>query len=196
MRCYILAGGQSRRFGRDKLLFKLNSKPTISLVVDAVLKAGLQAYILTKDTRKFDFIQEAQVIEDEVGFQSPLAGLYTAMKHCTEDKFLLLAGDMPLVKPEVIKFLLDSYEAPVTVVSIRAKLYPTFGVYSTSLLEKLEEYIEAGNRSMVGFLQRVGYKEVIEPDIATLDRNLESVLNLNTREDLIEILKYLRDEDK
>jgi molybdopterin-guanine dinucleotide biosynthesis protein A len=196
MNCYILAGGQSRRFGRDKLLFKLNSKPTISYVVEAVLRAGLTPILVSKEPGKFEFLEGVQSLADELDFQSPVAGLYTAMNHCPEESFLLLAGDMPLIKPKLIRFLIDSYEGPITLVSIKAKLYPTLGVYSTSLIDKLRDYIEQGNRSIVGFLQRVGYKEVIEPEVASVDERLVSILNLNTPEDLREILKYLKDEDR
>ena len=192
MECYILAGGESRRFGEDKLLFNLRGKPAVQYVVDAVLEVGLIPYVVTKDPSKFSSLQGAGVLGDSLSFQSPLAGLYTAMEHCNGDKFLLLGGDMPLVKPRAIKLLIDSYESPITIVSIKTKLYPTFCIYSTSLMERLEEYIERGFKSVVGFIRKVGYKEVIEEDMATVDPSLESVINMNTKEDAFKVLKYLQ----
>ncbi len=194
MRCYVLAGGQSRRFGEDKLLYKLKGKTTVERTLEAVIRAGLEPYLVAKDSDKFKNLQGIGVVEDLLQMQTPLVGLYTAMRHCDEDSFLLLAGDMPLVKPSVIEFLVSSYEPPTTVLSVKAKLYPTFCVYSTSLLDTLEDYMEAGHTSLKGFLRRVGFKEVIESDIAPLDPNLTSLLNMNTKEDMLKILKYIKDE--
>ncbi len=190
MECFILAGGQSRRFGEDKLLYRLKSKRTIDLVVDNAKKVCERVYIVTKDARKFKDTG-VPVIEDLLPFQAPIVGIYTALSKAEGDRVVVLSGDMPLLKPELIRFLVDSYEEPVTLFSIEGKLYPLTAVYSGKLLPELESYIESGRRSVVGFLEGLPHKRLTEDLVKGLDPELSSFINMNTKEDLALLLEKM-----
>ncbi|MDQ7081749.1 MAG: hypothetical protein Q9N34_01200 [Aquificota bacterium] len=104
---------------------------------------------------------------------------------------LLLSGDAPLLKPEVLKLLIRNYRSPITLFSIEGKLYPLIAIYSKDLLTEVKEYIDSGGRSMMGFLERVGYRMITEEEVLPLDPQLSSFLNLNTKDDLSRALEMM-----
>ncbi len=189
MECFILAGGKSRRFGEDKLLFEIKGKKVIELVVEALKPVCKRLCLLTKDKEKFSFLSGVEVYKDIIQKQYALAGLYTALHKLKGEKAFIVAGDMPLIKPEVALYLWESSKPPITVYNIKGKVYPLFGVYYRRVLEPLEEYIKSGGERLVDFIKRVGYKEIGEEEIKKLDPELLSFINMNTKEELAFIIK-------
>ncbi len=191
MECFILAGGQSRRFGEDKLLYRLNDLRTIDYVVRVAREVCSKVYIVTKDKEKFKDIG-VPLLEDLLPDQTPLVGIYTALMESSESPSLILSGDTPLIKPEVLKVLIEEYEEPITIFSIKGKVHPLIGIYSRELLPLLEDYLKLGGRSVIEFIEGVKYKTVTEEKLRDLDPELVSFLNMNTREDLRKVLEKLR----
>ena len=190
MECFILAGGQSRRFGEDKLLFKIRGIKTIERVIGSAREVCSKIYVVAKDRKKFRDLG-VEVVEDVLPDQAPIVGLYTALQMSPEDKIMILSGDLPLIKPEVLKLLIEEYEEPATVLYSDGKLHPLIGIYSRSLLPALEDYMKLGKRSLVGFLEQVKYKVVNEEDLRRVDPDLSSLMNMNTKEDLERIMERI-----
>jgi len=190
MECFILAGGQSRRFGEDKLLFKIGNVRTIERVIRTAREVCPRVRLVAKDRGKFRDL-EVEVVEDLLPDQAPIVGIYTALRTSSESVIVVLSGDLPLLKADVLKLLISKYREPVTVASSGGKLHPLLGLYSRSLLPSLEEYIDEGRRSLVGFLERVGCSVVDEEELREVDPDLSSLLNMNTKEDLERILERI-----
>ncbi len=190
MECFILAGGQSRRFGEDKLLYRIGDLRTIDYVIKAAKSVCSKVYVVSKDREKFGDV-EAQVMEDVLPDQAPIVGLYTALRESSTGRALILSGDVPLIKPEVLKLLAEEYREPATLFSSEGKLHPLIGIYSRSLLPVLEDYLKLGRRSMVGFLESVSYKVIPEEKLRKVDPKLLSLLNMNTKEDLSRLLEIM-----
>lgn len=197
MECFVLAGGQSRRFGEDKLLFSLRGKRIIELVVSALKPVCQRLCLLTKEPEKFSFLSGVEVCKDLLQKQYALAGLYSALQKLKGEKALVLAGDMPLIKPEIALYLWNKSRPPITVYNIKGKVYPLFGVYYRWVLEPLEEYIKTGGERLIDFLEKTGYARIKEEEIKDIDPKLLSFINLNTKEDLQAIIKsYEGDKGK
>jgi len=190
MECFILAGGQSRRFGEDKLLYKIGARRTINYVIDTAKEVCSKVYVVTKEREKFKDV-DAHIIEDLLPDQSPIIGLYTALKETGTDRIMILSGDIPLIKPEVLKVLIKEFREPVTVFSIKGKVHPLIGIYSRGLLPLLEDYLKLGRRSVMGFLEGINYSLLTEKDIYEEDPELRSFLNMNTKEDLEKVLEIM-----
>ncbi len=191
MECFILAGGQSRRFGEDKLLYKINSVRTIDYVIGVAKEVCSEVYIVTKDKTKFKDT-DAQVVVDLLPDQAPVIGIYTALKESQSEKILILSGDTPLIKRGVLDILIEEYQEPITIFSIKGKLHPLIGMYLRAVLPKLEEYLKIGGRSVIGFIDNIKYKAVTEDKLQDVDPELLSFLNMNTKEDLSLILEKIR----
>ncbi len=180
MDCYIIAGGKSRRFGQDKTLFPLFGKPLISHVVERSKLVCNSLSILCKDKNKYTFLEDVNILEDEEEDQFALAGVYSALKKTTNNKALILAADMPFLKPRVLLNLYENSQSPITIYKVNQKLYPFPGVYYREVLEPLESYIKEGRKKVMDFLQEVGFKFI---HIDTPNEKL-NFLNINTMEDV------------
>lgn len=190
MECFILAGGQSRRFGEDKLLYRIGSLRTIDYVIRAAKEVCSKVYVVTKEREKFEGV-DADVIEDLLPDQSPAVGLYTALEETGMDRAMILSGDLPLIKPEVLRILIREFGEPVTIFSIKGKLHPLIGIYSKGILPMLGEYLKFGGRSVIGFLESVDYHLLTEEDVYKEDPELISFLNMNTKKDLRRVLELI-----
>ncbi len=191
MEAFILAGGQSKRFGEDKTLFKLGGKSVVEHIILTVKKVCPEVHLVVKDREKFKGLQ-VSILEDILPFQSPIAGLYTALKKTNGDKVLLLSGDMPLLKEGIIRLLIQKFREPVTLFEVGGKIHPFPGIYSVRTVHHLEEYINTGGRSLMGFLERVGFNVLKEEEALKVDPNLDSFINMNTKEDLKLVVERMR----
>jgi len=183
MECYILAGGRSRRFGEDKLLYRINSLRTIEYVIRAAGEISDHVCVVAKDRDKFRDLG-VPVVEDLLPDQAPIIGLYTALKLAQRDRILLLSGDIPLIKAEVLSLLVSEFREPVTILSARGKLHPLIGVYSKALYPVVEEHLKLGRRSLINLLRSLDFKTVGEDMLRAVDPELVSLTNMNTKEDL------------
>ena len=190
MECFILAGGQSRRFGSDKLLEPINSKRTIDYVVASAKKVFPKVYVVAKNKRKFGNLG-VPIVEDLMHDQTPLVGIYTALELSSGERVAILSGDMPLMKPEVLRLLKERAREPVTVFRIGGKVYPLVGVYSSSLKDELLEFLKEGKRRVMDFLGRVGCSYIEEDEVKGVDPEFSSFVNMNTREDLERVKEWI-----
>ncbi len=188
--CFILAGGLSRRFGKDKLLHFIGDKRSIEHVIDALSKVCDRIYVVAKDVDKFSFLTNVRIIKDLIDKQYALAGVYTALRSFSGEKALIISGDMPLVKKEVVKYLLENSSPPLTLYRIKDKYYPLFAVYYKELLESIENYINSGGEKLMDFILSIPRKEIGEEEILKYDAELVSFINMNTIEDERLILKH------
>ncbi|MEJ7555551.1 MAG: molybdenum cofactor guanylyltransferase MobA [Aquificaceae bacterium] len=189
--CFVLAGGLSRRFGEDKLLYQIGGKRVIEYTLEALRGVCGRLCLVVKDKEKFSFLKEVEVVKDVIEKQFALAGLYTALENLKGDKALIVAGDMPLIKKEVVSLLLRRANPPITLFNINGKLYPLFAVYYKQVLPELKLYIKAGGEKVLDFVKRFPYKEIAEGEVLEYDPTLLSFLNMNTRTDANNIIKAI-----
>lgn len=181
--CFVLAGGQSRRFGEDKLLYEIGDKRTIEHTVETLKKVCDRVCVVVKDVDKFSFLEGVEFIKDLLKKQYAIAGLYTALKNLHGEKALVISGDMPLIRKEVVEHLWLNSSPPLTLYKVRGKYYPLFAVYYRELLEPLEDYIKAGGERLMDFVLGLPYKALEEGEVLPYDPELLSFVNMNTKED-------------
>lgn len=97
----ILAGGASRRMGRDKAGVELAGRPMADWVADALLSVLDDVIVVGRETplAGLDSVPDAWP-----GKLGPLAGLATAL-HRFRRPVVLVAVDQPLLRPETIERL-------------------------------------------------------------------------------------------
>ncbi|MFN3814329.1 MAG: molybdenum cofactor guanylyltransferase MobA [Aquificaceae bacterium] len=189
--CFVLVGGQSRRFGEDKATFLIEGKRCIEHITDRLKGVCDRFVVVGKEQRKFEFLKDVEFIHDTLQDQGALIGIHTALKNAKSDRALVVAVDTPLLNPQVVDYIFRGFEEPITVFLVRGRLYPLLGIYSKRVLPELEAYLSEGKRRVIEFLDRVGYRYIKEDEIISLDPELCSFINMNTKEDLEIIIKYL-----
>lgn len=181
----ILGGGKSIRMKTNKCLISLNDKKLIEILIDRLKEIFEEIFIVT-NLPEIYFYTGIHLLGDIYPFKGPMAGIHVALKNSNYDIFAF-ACDMPFVKKEIIHTLSEEHllkGKPVTVVLFQGKIYPLPGIYSKKLKEKLENLIKDDKLSLMKLLQEVDYQII---DIANLDPEGLSLININTEQDLVSL---------
>ncbi len=208
----VMAGGESRRMGRDKLLLPVPPKdvPLIIHVVERLLPSVDRAIVLANDakicaalrnrgeselsSRLGDSRPQARVdcIADDELRQGPLGGLATGLRR-VEGWALAVAGDMPFVSPGACKHLMrladDDYDAVVVVANGRAQ--PLHALYHRRCLPAIAKSLAAGSRRMDSFWRDIRLREVAGETVRPFDPELHTFFNANTPAEWDEALALL-----
>ncbi len=103
---FVLAGGASRRMGRDKALLPLGETTMIEQIASAVRGAAGNVTLIGPMARYQHL--GLPVIPDEIGNCGPLGGLYTALRVTEADWNIVVACDMPGVTEAFLTELLQA----------------------------------------------------------------------------------------
>lgn len=149
---YILAGGQSRRFGSDKARAILNGKPLIVRVPEMLQPVSEDATVVADVPDKFADLG-LRTIADDVPGLGPLGGLNAAFNDRVARHgagwLLLAACDVTVIKTDWVMQLLDCAQGPSTAVAFRGEMWqPMLAAYHTDLQPILQTSLDRGRRSM------------------------------------------------
>jgi molybdopterin-guanine dinucleotide biosynthesis protein A len=206
----ILAGGQAKRLGVDKALIVLKGKPLIGRTVENIWAKSEDILIVTKSEKRAKNIKQVlrdpvKVIwDEEPALETPLIGALSGFKEAKYENVLLLGCDMPLIKPEVIDLLFDSYaEVAATGEALipqhpNGYLEPLCAIYKrepaiNALLRCLEEN-SYKLKSFIDHLSAVYFYPITE--IQKRDPELSTFFNVNTRDDLVKLLRILEESER
>ena len=180
----ILAGGQSRRMGRNKALIQVESSPLIVRLAEQALRLTNQVFVSSNDADVYDFLG-LPALPDLYPGQGPLAGLHAAFKTTDRPLVLLLACDLPALHDVMLKRLLEFSEGHDAVIprTTDGRLHPLCGIYRRTCLNTLELNLRRGINKMTDLFRdgSLRVKLVNGPDGRFEDSDLR---NLNTPEDL------------
>lgn len=184
----VLAGGHSRRMGRDKAWEDVGGRSMLEQVVRQVSLVCRQVIIVTAQGRHLpplNMTPQPDLRADIIPDSGPLAGLYTGLLASTSRYNLAVACDMPLLNPRLLSYLLDiapGWQAVVPVVGER--WHTLHAVYASECREIIAEALAAGHRKVAELLPSLKLRQVTAEEMAPLDPNLYSLLNINTQHDL------------
>ena len=179
---YILAGGNSKRFGENKALFEFEGISLIERMLNLLSPLVSSIKIVAKNGNEFNGLG-VKILNDDLDVQTPLAGILRGLED-TDGWGLFLACDLPNMKSDIISRLLsaikDSYEKEgidaVVAVSADEELQPLVACYHKSGMASIKKSI-AENQSMKRWLSGLKIK------IVTFEEE-EPFININRKEDL------------
>ncbi|HYP94829.1 MAG TPA: molybdenum cofactor guanylyltransferase [Mycobacterium sp.] len=177
----ILAGGAASRMGRDKAGVQYEGTTLLERAVSIVSPRCSPVFVIAAPGQPLPTV-EAEVLRDEVRGVGPLLatgrGLRAAADAGLELAFVC-AVDMPLLDVDLI----DELAGPA--VRLRAdvvlpwdgRVHYLAGVYRTSLADRVDTLVAAGERSMRALVDRVDTQRIVMPEQPALT-------NVNTAADL------------
>jgi len=188
----VLAGGQGSRYGGDKSRAVIGGRLLVERAVSTLDEVVEEVVVVT--SRPLPSGIAATCISDRVIGSGPLGGLHSAL--CTAVDYgasgvLLLACDMPLVSPEVLRAIAVSIDdAPAVAPSREGGVEPLCAAYHIETLQMAEDLLMGNDLSLHRFFKEVGG---IALDSEELGIECESVfLNVNKEEDRIRADEILR----
>ena len=195
----VLAGGKSKRFGKDKSQVKLGDKILIDYVLTEIIDFYKDILIVTNEPIKFLDSNKISTTSDIKRGLGPLGGVLSAMK-CVKDnkkKYNWISTfpiDTPFFKKEHLsKFYKEINLNKSNLFFMKSKntRHNIFGLWSLELFEKLELALNRGERKVELWANEIGVKII---DFKN-ENNKDPFFNINTEEDL-ETAKKLLNNDK
>jgi molybdopterin-guanine dinucleotide biosynthesis protein A len=189
----ILAGGFSKRFGRDKGLVELRGKPLFMYLLEKVAKVVDEKVIVVGSEAQRDVFSPllehvADVIVDKYDGNGPLIGALTGFEAVQTEYSLLLPCDTPFLSREIATLLLDSCVGRSAVIPKwpNGWIEPLQAAYHTkSAIIATKKALEKGKmdvRSMINCLRDIRYISTVI--LQKLDPELLTFFNINTFADL------------
>jgi len=185
----ILAGGQSKRMGKDKLFLELNNKKLIEHTIDKVKKYLKKVIIITNQDNEFfsknNLITVKDCIEGQLG---PLVGILTAMKWAKENLskcswIATFPSDTPFFPESIIESFIEESEKKESLIlcaSSHGRKHNIFGLWSLDLYDKLKDDL---TNNKVRKVQDWTEKNKIK-NLEFKFKDYDPFFNINTEEDL------------
>jgi molybdopterin-guanine dinucleotide biosynthesis protein A len=190
----ILAGGKSRRMGRDKAFLPFGRGLLIERVIEVIRQVTEDVLLITNTPEPYQRFG-LPMFPDVVPEAGSLGGIYTGLMSAKTPYSLCLACDMPFVKPEFLRFLCDTAaEADVVIPKNAEDFQPLCAVYAQICHAPIRQRIEAGRLKITGFFDQVRVR-VIEGDLLTrYDPHDVMFFNANTPEEYEKAGQLLKHE--
>ncbi|HBV75739.1 MULTISPECIES: molybdenum cofactor guanylyltransferase MobA [Vibrio] len=178
----VLAGGQGSRMGGvDKGLIKLNGKPFIEHVIEA-LKTQTSSIIINANRSHEEYQVYAPVISDHfANYQGPLGGIHAGLSSPGDNDWV---GFVPCDSPNIPTNLAETFclswksDADILVAHDGDFYQPVFALFHRSVKDKLTMFLERGDRkAMLFYAECQAYK-------VDFSHAKETFINLNTPEQL------------
>jgi molybdopterin-guanine dinucleotide biosynthesis protein A len=179
----ILAGGKSRRMGRDKAFLPFGTGRLIERVIEVLRQVTGDVILITNTPEPYQPFG-LPMFSDVIPEAGSLGGIYTGLVSAKTPYSLCLACDMPFVKPEFLRFLCETAaEADVAIPRNAEDFQPLCAVYSQVCREPIRQKIEAGRLKITGFFDQVRVR-VVEGDLLSrYDPHDVMFFNANTPEE-------------
>ena len=185
----ILAGGQSKRMGKDKLFLEFNSKKLIEHTIDKVKKYLKKVIIITNQDNEFFSKNNLTTVKDCVeGQLGPLVGILTAMKWAKENLsqcswIATFPCDTPFFPESIIESFIEESEKKESLIlcaSSHGRKHNIFGLWSLDLYEKLkDDLINTKVRKVQDWTEKNKIK-----NLEFKFKDYDPFFNINTEEDL------------
>lgn len=178
----ILAGGQSRRMGRDKAFLKLGGRTAVERTLVVFRPLFDEIIIVSNAPEKFS-LPGIRAVPDKIPGKGPLGGLYAGLRAADSARCFVAACDMPLIRRELAAYFSGITGCDAAVPSIRGKLQPLLALYSKSCLPAIRALLDAGDLRMESLLRAVNTRILSEEELLPFDPELLSFVNMNTPDD-------------
>jgi molybdenum cofactor guanylyltransferase len=187
----ILAGGESRRMGRDKLPLEVGHTTlldrvhgALALCCDEILIVGGRGHTTAVSRR----------IPDLRPGEGPLAGIEAGLLAARHRAVFVAAGDIPFLSGDLVEYLLGllSDGVPAVVPDFGDGSHPLCSAYGREIRPAVSAALDRGVRSVREFLRSLpGVRYVREGELQRFgDPNL-LLMNVNSPEDLRRAQKAL-----
>lgn len=195
----VLAGGQSRRMGRDKAFLPFGGRPLIERTLETLGRRFDDVLVVANDLARYAPLGRRVVADLRPG-AGALGGIYTAVALGTGEAashVFVCACDMPFVDGLLIDVLLaeaarDTGEGPADVIvpedagapDASAGVHPLCAVYGRRTLPAIERRLAEGRLKVIGFYDDVRVRRVGPEALARAGVPAHALMNTNTPEDL------------
>ena len=184
----ILAGGRSRRLGRNKALEEVGGIPLVSRVTTVVESIASVVVLVVADDAQANVLptpDDAITVLDMHPDSGSLGGIFTGLTKAPTDWALVVACDMPFLNAQLLAYMSGLREnADIVIPVLDGWPEPTHAFYSKTCLSAMEESLNSGRLKITEFFASVTVKYLPQESIEAIDPERWSFFNVNTAYDL------------
>ena len=184
----VLAGGRSRRLGRDKAVETIAGQALIARVLDSLSHVAQELVVVVNDherARELPLPGSVVTAVDIYPDTGSLGGIFTGLTASSNRWGIVVACDMPFLNLDLLEHLLafrEGHDLVVPVIDHRPE--PTHAAYSKVCLPAIETRLRANDLKIAKFFDDVRAKYVSQRRVEEIDPGGLSFFNVNTEEDL------------
>lgn len=185
----VLAGGKSKRFGKNKALQVIGNEVFIQKSAKLLQKYFSKVVISANNIEEYIFLQ-LPIIKDVFKNRGPLGGIYSVLKNEKQNIFVL-ACDLVFADEKLIQLILNcNTKSPIVFASAKGSMQPLCGIYKLEVLAKLEKCLHSKNYSVKNFISKINHKNIVANKFAN------KLININTFNDYLENVELKNGKQK
>jgi molybdenum cofactor guanylyltransferase len=193
---YVLAGGGSTRFGRDKALVEFGGTPLLLQIVKLAQACVSPVTVIASAERYRHLGVDLEIVEDRWPGEGPLGGIITALQHSAAIAppcrwSLILSCDMPFLSREWLQYLVSRALAARSDTQIILPYTahgpePLCACYRTDAVAALRNVFDSGVRKVTAALKQLPTEVLDESAWKRFDSAGQLFSNMNTPADCLE----------
>ena len=163
---YILAGGRSRRFGRDKARYEIDGVPMLTRVAEAMRPLATRTTGIARTESAYQDLG-LNTIADAIPDAGPLGGVYTALSHAAgfkselhpvNDWVLITSCDWHQPDPHRVRALAEHQDLQARVVAYKQTSWiePFPALYCVGMMATAKRRIKQNSLAMQGLFEELG----------------------------------------
>jgi molybdenum cofactor guanylyltransferase len=196
----VLAGGRSRRFGRNKLAEPLHGMPLLRHAIAALDEACSEVLVIVPPPDAglpgtaqagdptHDGASGVRVVHDPEPFGGPLVGLLAGLEQAAQPLAIVTGGDMPRVSVPVLLLLLktlDACDADAVALVLRGRRQQLpLAVRVGRATDAARRQLGVGDRRLGGILDVLLVRELADGEWRGLDPEARTLDDVDRPEDL------------
>jgi molybdopterin-guanine dinucleotide biosynthesis protein A len=186
----ILAGGESRRLGRNKALVRIGGRPLIERVVETIAPLTAEVIVVVASPEQAAALplpRSVRVVSDRYPGCGSLGGIFSGLAASGEPWTLVVACDMPFLDPTLLRHLMAARRGVDAVVPyLEGQPQPLHALYRKTCLVPMERMLRAGQLKIAPLFAAVRVRYADETTIDRIDPSHRSFFNINTPADVEE----------
>ncbi|MEP7308876.1 MAG: molybdenum cofactor guanylyltransferase [Acidobacteriota bacterium] len=188
----VLCGGRSTRMGSSKALLPFGPETMLQRVVRLLSTVVSPIVAVAAPEQSLpELPEDVTVTRDEREDRGPLEGLRAGLKAlpATVEMAYVTSCDVPLLVPGFVRHMIDLLgEHDIAVMDIDGFPHPLSAVYRRDTLPHVEALLAKDRLRPVFLFDAVRTRRVRPAEMVSVDPELLTLRNLNTREDYLEAL--------
>jgi molybdopterin-guanine dinucleotide biosynthesis protein A len=161
-------------------------RPVLSWVWEAASAVASPVALVVRETPPF-VPPGAVLLYDTPGAEGPLGGISAALSWSPSARLLILAGDVPLVTPALLRALLAfDPSAPVVVPRVGEHIQPLCAVYQAALAPLASSLLQRGARAAQRLFWEAGGRAVPAEALGNPQDVARALAGVNTPGELAE----------
>ncbi len=185
----ILAGGRNSRMGgTNKAFLEIDGTRIIERTVGLFKDIFQEVIIVANDPLSYLYLNTT-IVTDIMPDKGALGGLYTGLFWAPHPQAFVCACDMPFLQEDFINYMIGQASPYEIVVPDGGDgLQPLHAIYAKSCLPAIKHNLEQGRPKITAFYKGRRMLTIHKDVVNTFDPTHKMFMNVNTYEDLQNIL--------